>query len=613
MGEGGRRTVTLEPGSADSLQRAIDELGGPGTVFLAPGEHVLESTVTLHSGVSLVGAGRDRTTVTLAPGSNCHMFTNDDHQKGTEDIEFRGFSLEGNIRTQERPPDATGVTFACGAYLKRVRRVVVADVAAHGIRQTAFHFNHCVDVDVYRFDADELGWSGLSTSTADNIVIRNVSVTNSGLDVRHSGIHLDGGRRGYVDAVIDGCTGNGVMLDSTFSPLSEIVVRSVARHSLRGLSLSGDPDSELRNIQILGEYSDNRECGILVSNASDVWIIDVTLASNATAGLIVQGREPKNCFVGDCRITGSPQDIVERNGKVVRVGDGIGESAVTSRHPVDALREFPQRVRGKLKAQRKAKERARALAKFSDSYDGTCNICGAQQRFVRSHKWLREGYPCTACKAILRYRGQADLLLRYYSTQGSRCIAELTNEPDFKELAVWEPGQLGPFRAYFGGLPNYVESDFWPDVAPGDERDGIRCEDLMALTFAADSFDLVVTSDIFEHVRKPYIGFAEVHRVLRPGGRHIFSIPAAHPVPPETIERVDTSGDEDVFTLEPRYHLGPNRSQHLVYNVFGLDLIDRLAELGLDTEIVRYQAGSAEASRLVTFCSAKRGAAGSRP
>jgi len=228
------------------------------------------------------------------------------------------------------------------------------------------------------------------------------------------------------------------------------------------------------------------------------------------------------------------------------------------------------------------------------------------QDFVRRNASLREGYRCRRCKASLRYRGQADAILRTYAQHGSTTIAALVKEPEFAALAFWEPGVLGPFREHFTTMPGYVMSDFWPDVAPGDERDGIRCEDLMALTFAEGSFDLVVTSDIFEHVRKPFEGFGEVHRVLRTGGRHIFSIPVQEPWRATTVKRVDVSGDEDVDILEPRYHLGPGNSQHIVYNDFGRDLVDGLAGVGFDTTVIRFESPSSEASRLLTFCCTKR-------
>ena len=128
----------------------------------------------------------------------------------------------------------------------------------------------------------------------------------------------------------------------------------------------------------------------------------------------------------------------------------------------------------------------------------------------------------------------------------------------------------------------------------------------MALTFESGSFDLIVTSDIFEHIRKPFVAFSEVHRVLRRGGRHVFSVPIPDPWFDATVERVDTSGDEDRLLLEPKYHLGPHGSHHIVYNNFGRDLVDRLAAVGFDTEVLRTGVPSREARQLVTFSSSKR-------
>ena len=45
------------------------------------------------------------------------------------------------------------------------------------------------------------------------------------------------------------------------------------------------------------------------------------------------------------------------------------------------------------------------------------------------------------------------------------------------------------------------------------------------LPFAADSFDLVVSVWVLEHLRKPLAVFKEVGRVLRPGGHFVFLTP----------------------------------------------------------------------------------------
>jgi SAM-dependent methyltransferase len=216
------------------------------------------------------------------------------------------------------------------------------------------------------------------------------------------------------------------------------------------------------------------------------------------------------------------------------------------------------------------------------AFEGTCSICGRDGVFepgelLRTFKRaVAGGYPCPSCGGILKYQGQADVLLHRYAREGSRSLAELVHEPTFRTLDVWEPGRRGPFREVLDELPGYVRSMYHPGLEGGTVIDGIRHENLMALSFLSDSLDVVITTDVFEHVRHPYVGFAEVFRVLRRGGLHVFTVPGTHPLRRETVERVDVSGDDDVFLLEPIYHDGTD----LVYNDFGEDLIARLDGIG---------------------------------
>ena len=163
-------------------------------------------------------------------------------------------------------------------------------------------------------------------------------------------------------------------------------------------------------------------------------------------------------------------------------------------------------------------------------------------------------------------------------------FTKLIEQKAFRELAIYEPGIIGPFRRKLAKLSGYVNSYYWPDVALGDERDGVRCEDLRQLTFADASMDLVISSDIFEHVRGPMTAFAELYRVLRPGGFHVFTVPLLWPLPSATKPRVDWSGDDDVFLLPARYHSSPHDPKgSLVYTDFGMDLPEQLRELGFET------------------------------
>lgn len=248
------------------------------------------------------------------------------------------------------------------------------------------------------------------------------------------------------------------------------------------------------------------------------------------------------------------------------------------------------------------------MAEETLSYSGRCNICGSENEYRKEGRSIRETYLCHSCHSSLRYRGQAEAILKYYGPPGATSIAELVQLPSVRALSVFEPGLIGPFRKYFSTLPGYRQSFFWPDVPRGATRDGVECQDLMALTYPDHSVDLVVTSDIFEHIRRPYAAFQEIRRVLKPGGRHIFSIPVTAPMPARTFFRVDTSGDEDIYLVEPRYHGDGKGGRSLVYTDFGADMLDELARIGLPTEALKLDVPYLDLRKLLTFVSVKQDA-----
>jgi len=219
--------------------------------------------------------------------------------------------------------------------------------------------------------------------------------------------------------------------------------------------------------------------------------------------------------------------------------------------------------------------------------EGNCAVCGTWGRYEQAHKSIREGFPCPKCGASLRYRHQAAVIVDEFSRHGSASFAALVGEPEFAALAIYEPGIIGPFRKYLRRLAGYSSSYYWDRVRPGRKHKGTRCEDLQALTFADDSFDLAISSDIFGHIREPFRAFEELRRVLKPGGRHIFTVPLTWPLPEETVSRLELDEDGgDRFVLPPVYHSSPVDPQgSLVYTDFGLDLPAHLRELEFETRV----------------------------
>lgn len=123
-------------------------------------------------------------------------------------------------------------------------------------------------------------------------------------------------------------------------------------------------------------------------------------------------------------------------------------------------------------------------------------------------------------------------------------------------------------------------SEYFDDVPPGEVRNGVRCEDVQRLSYADAAFDLILHSEVFEHVADDAAGFRELLRVLRPGGLMLFSVPLAGAA--ATVERARV-GPEGVEHLLPSvYHSDLVRRDTgvLVFRDYGDDIVDRLRRGG---------------------------------
>lgn len=212
---------------------------------------------------------------------------------------------------------------------------------------------------------------------------------------------------------------------------------------------------------------------------------------------------------------------------------------------------------------------------------GRCPLCGRPAAFLQLHAGsLREGLTCVWCRSFSRKRHVA-LVLRELLAPTARTAAEAVRRSGARVLSAQTGDRLAQDLQGYDG---YWTSEYLPGVAPGAAL-GPRssCQDLEALTFDDAAFDVVVTEDVLEHVRHEERAFGEIHRVLRPGGHHVFTVP--YRVDQRTEVRVDTSGPEDLHLLPPEYHGDAIRGQILAYRTFGYDLLDRLRELGLPTAI----------------------------
>jgi ubiquinone/menaquinone biosynthesis C-methylase UbiE len=129
--------------------------------------------------------------------------------------------------------------------------------------------------------------------------------------------------------------------------------------------------------------------------------------------------------------------------------------------------------------------------------------------------------------------------------------------------------------------PVYTCSEYLGDgYEPGQMVNGVRHEDLQSLSFGDNTYDLVISTEVFEHIPDPYLAHREVLRVLKPGGRHIFTVPYVAKWEEDCVRAVLEDGKVR-HLMCPEYHYDPIRPEGvLVYTIFSPAMQKRLAQLG---------------------------------
>jgi len=177
---------------------------------------------------------------------------------------------------------------------------------------------------------------------------------------------------------------------------------------------------------------------------------------------------------------------------------------------------------------------------------------------------------CLRCRANLRYEMLADAIRSF--------------NPTLEEKTVLELDSRSPLRPLLSAAKLYHRSFYSSRERLGSfDSSGARCEDITRLTFPPSSIDLIVSSDVLEHVPNVEDAFKECHRVLRPGGCHLFTVPPRA----RTRRRAQVVMGEIQFLEEPDYHSDPlDPKGILAFWDFGTDATELFSSSGLDVSIV---------------------------
>ncbi len=206
-------------------------------------------------------------------------------------------------------------------------------------------------------------------------------------------------------------------------------------------------------------------------------------------------------------------------------------------------------------------------------WPAACPLCGTSVIVRLCNAAI--GVRCLRCAASAITMSLVSVLQKEIGVLGSLHVYELSSRGSLLRWLRRHAGRV-TCSEYFDGVP------------AGEMVNGVQCQDVQKLTYDDASFDLCTSTEVFEHVPDDARGFAELHRVLRPGGWLVFSVPITSAV--STVERAVTEGGSVRHLLPPEYHGDRIRGQGqvLVYRDYGLDIVDRLMVQGFrDARLVR--------------------------
>lgn len=213
--------------------------------------------------------------------------------------------------------------------------------------------------------------------------------------------------------------------------------------------------------------------------------------------------------------------------------------------------------------------------------DGFCHVCDHQSRlildFTQAYRmngqlvpnW-RETLVCPGCGLNNRMRAAIHLFDQVLNPLPNSLIY-LTEQAShfFTQMKSRYSGCIGS---------EYLEEDI-PEGSINNA--GIRHEDVTRLSFSDESIDYVLSFDVLEHIPNYQTALAEIHRVLRPGGALLLSVPFL-PDSDETLVRAERNANGVITHLmPPEYHIDPLREKgSLSFYQFGWHFLRDLRAAG---------------------------------
>ena len=228
--------------------------------------------------------------------------------------------------------------------------------------------------------------------------------------------------------------------------------------------------------------------------------------------------------------------------------------------------------------------------------DGYCKVCDKPSVFHvdklygsqdTEWGWLpnwRERLNCEHCQLINRQRAILHVIKSSLAARSTKPVFLYAMEqitPLFQWLNQHSKDLMCTGSEYLG-----------ENIKSGTIIDGIisgmRHENVESLSFTDQSFDIIVSNDVLEHVNSPEKALSEMYRVLKTDGE-VFSTIPCHINKLNTVRRAELTDGKVNYLLPEMYHGNPlSEKGSLVFNDFGWDFMKQMKVIGFQDVALCY-------------------------
>jgi SAM-dependent methyltransferase len=208
-----------------------------------------------------------------------------------------------------------------------------------------------------------------------------------------------------------------------------------------------------------------------------------------------------------------------------------------------------------------------------------CNVCRASYKMFAPRFPLAEDKDAIEKNKVIAGYGENVYCPGCMSTARERLVIAMLGKINIAGKKVLHFSPEEKVYHYLAGKAEIITADLEPDFYKNIDSKSLQ-EDLTKLSFAANSFDVVIANHVLEHIPDDRRAMKEIYRVLKPPGIALLQVPFS------TI--ISTTIEEPGMNNSRRQSELFGQKDHV--RIYSLnDYISRLRETGFLVEYIPYE------------------------